>query len=761
MFPISMRQLSHLLTLLFVLFHLNGKAQIDIQEDERVDPLLKHVAAKRPGLTMFGRKDGEKYMNMAVLTDSTRTLTWFTCYGQAFDVTRLTDDDYSRIKSGSLDPFTFYKDYFFGLLSVVRDAAAQFRQKGEAVLKDTDNIYYRVYSYPPIQQARSMLQKEVAMERIMSDLYLKRALFDNPTPQKLLPNDSFQLRLKMAGRMIQKGDTTSYYNTNPLSSAARIMLCKQAPGKMFVYDRQGQLADSVPLKAGKYTALLNEKEDVFLLYRGWLELQSQQAIAGKEEVAKLLNREYTMMYKPVYWAQHKQQLQRTLSEVQEQVDAASGKVMGLILPDPKETVHLLASVYQEKPAEISYISGIGFAYSVVYFRGNKRYELADHRGNVMAVVSDKKKGIDENGDGAIEYYNADVVNAVDYFPFGSQMPGRTYSDEDKYRYGFNGKENDNEVKGEGNQQDYGMRIYDPRIGRFLSADPLTRNFAYYSPYQFAGNKPIMFIDLDGAEVQIPFINQFKYGDNVPLNAVNVVNNGGVNLLNGGIGVVNSLLFVGYNSLNPSKLGREFKSEVQELSNNVSQTVAYTYAYHTQTPWRQQFKDAGHQLISAEQWEVASTFTIGMAAGKFELPSLKLSSIESSEAFALNRRGSNTGSFADLEVPMQLREVKKVADQAGIGLKGVKLRIVREPDFLSRPLFGLVDKKSITLYPNAFRNYESLVKTLGHERTHVYQISIWGRATNTEMLGTFEEATYGIENTFWDFYKSNQSVKKTR
>jgi len=45
-----------------------------------------------------------------------------------------------------------------------------------------------------------------------------------------------------------------------------------------------------------------------------------------------------------------------------------------------------------------------------------------------------------------------------------------------YRYGFNGKENDNEVKGSGNQQDYGMRIYDPRLGRFLSVDPLYREY---------------------------------------------------------------------------------------------------------------------------------------------------------------------------------------------------------------------------------------------------------------------------------------------
>ncbi|MEV4884624.1 hypothetical protein MRBLMN1_003149 [Chitinophaga ginsengisegetis] len=68
-----------------------------------------------------------------------------------------------------------------------------------------------------------------------------------------------------------------------------------------------------------------------------------------------------------------------------------------------------------------------------------------------------------------------------------------------YRYGFNGKENDNEIKGEGNQQDYGMRVYDPRIGKFLSVDPLTQEYPWYTPYQFAGNKPIWAVDLDGAE----------------------------------------------------------------------------------------------------------------------------------------------------------------------------------------------------------------------------------------------------------------------
>jgi RHS repeat-associated protein len=68
-----------------------------------------------------------------------------------------------------------------------------------------------------------------------------------------------------------------------------------------------------------------------------------------------------------------------------------------------------------------------------------------------------------------------------------------------YRYGFNGKEIDNEVYGAGNQQDYGMRIYDPRLGRFLSTDPITDEYPELTPYQFASNTPIQAIDLDGLE----------------------------------------------------------------------------------------------------------------------------------------------------------------------------------------------------------------------------------------------------------------------
>jgi hypothetical protein len=55
------------------------------------------------------------------------------------------------------------------------------------------------------------------------------------------------------------------------------------------------------------------------------------------------------------------------------------------------------------------------------------------------------------------------------------------------------------VKGAGNSYDYGMRIYDSRLGRFLSTDPLSAEYPWNSTYAFAENDVISAIDLDGLE----------------------------------------------------------------------------------------------------------------------------------------------------------------------------------------------------------------------------------------------------------------------
>jgi len=102
-------------------------------------------------------------------------------------------------------------------------------------------------------------------------------------------------------------------------------------------------------------------------------------------------------------------------------------------------------------------------------------------------------------------FTASIADAS-YAGTGNQVSGGgAYGTAGRYRYGFNGKENDNEVKGVGNQQDYGMRIYDPRLGKFLSIDPATKNFPNLTPYQFASNTPIQAIDLDGLEAFMPLL----------------------------------------------------------------------------------------------------------------------------------------------------------------------------------------------------------------------------------------------------------------
>ena len=70
---------------------------------------------------------------------------------------------------------------------------------------------------------------------------------------------------------------------------------------------------------------------------------------------------------------------------------------------------------------------------------------------------------------------------------------------DSYRYGFQGMEGDNEVKGIGNSYTTEFRQFDSRIGRWQTIDRLSRKQPSLSPYNFVNNNPIFRIDKDGLE----------------------------------------------------------------------------------------------------------------------------------------------------------------------------------------------------------------------------------------------------------------------
>jgi RHS repeat-associated protein len=137
-------------------------------------------------------------------------------------------------------------------------------------------------------------------------------------------------------------------------------------------------------------------------------------------------------------------------------------------------------------------------------RGKRHYELTNHLGNVLTVISDKRMLVC-NAD-TVTYSYASIISATDYSPFGAPLAGRTFSSE-SYRFRFNGKENDSEgMGGGGSTYDYGFRIYNAQLGKFLSVDPLAASYPWYTPYQFAGNKPIWAIDLDGLEEWYSTVN---------------------------------------------------------------------------------------------------------------------------------------------------------------------------------------------------------------------------------------------------------------
>jgi RHS repeat-associated protein len=89
------------------------------------------------------------------------------------------------------------------------------------------------------------------------------------------------------------------------------------------------------------------------------------------------------------------------------------------------------------------------------------------------------------------------------------MPNRLYVSATTYRYGFNGKEKDDELKSNGNSYDFGARLLDPRLGRWLSCDPQSGNYPGLSPYSAFANSPLIIIDPQGETLKVVITDSRK------------------------------------------------------------------------------------------------------------------------------------------------------------------------------------------------------------------------------------------------------------
>jgi RHS repeat-associated protein len=112
---------------------------------------------------------------------------------------------------------------------------------------------------------------------------------------------------------------------------------------------------------------------------------------------------------------------------------------------------------------------------------NYVYELADHLGNVRATVQKESNG------------SLKLVSAADYYPFGMIMPNRATTP-GEYRFGYQGQFAEKDEETGYNQ--FELRLWDGRLGRWLTTDPYGQ---FHSPYLGMGNSPLMGVDPDGGD----------------------------------------------------------------------------------------------------------------------------------------------------------------------------------------------------------------------------------------------------------------------
>ncbi|MBC8756059.1 ParB N-terminal domain-containing protein [Kordia sp. YSTF-M3] len=195
------------------------------------------------------------------------------------------------------------------------------------------------------------------------------------------------------------------------------------------------------------------------------------------------------------------------------------------------------------------------------------------------------------------------------------LPERHASDE-SYRYGFQGQEKDDELKGEGNSMNYKYRMHDPRIGRFFAVDPLAGKYPHNSVYAFSENRVIDGIELEGLEFTPQIAKEktnrpvFVKGNgesniqrlnNALLNTFSFLANNtyilAYNVSSDAINFTGNLIAGEYNNAN---LGNIINGGLTSIDKGTDGIIDY----HLSTPIGEQLSDAGNTLTTLDNWDLS-------------------------------------------------------------------------------------------------------------------------------------------------------------
>ncbi len=409
---------------------------------------LYDLGLQAKDIVIFDKKDTSAFITKCYLDTAHKQIHYFHCYGGLFGTMHISPPDMQAVLEKEITPFEYFNLVTIANLHFIQNAKENLQDNGSNAKFTADEKQY--LQIDDSVKFPSTLSKLLSLDKKLADIETQFIQFNSVQPKyikrkRIYYNTFFCEYGEMIVGHVRDSIATFYNKIDAQPVYKAILDIRKAT--IDYYDRSNEIIDEIEINKNKVVLLATEKFDVFALYRAWLEWKRQNIAEAIEQTKKQATVPAIKKY--------------ALNELATQTKMLSdldNKIFYLSNADIEYVRQRLRRKFGPLFAPFDPQETARMTYETV---GEKTYELRDHRGNVMVVISDAKRGIPRKDDSTkVDHYEAIVVGATDYTSFGKPMEGRSFNSGD-YPYGFNGKRNDAET----GYQDYGMRIYDPQIAR--------------------------------------------------------------------------------------------------------------------------------------------------------------------------------------------------------------------------------------------------------------------------------------------------------